>query len=883
MKEARPPKRITDLLEWACPDYLFEGIVGDLEEQFSEDLVELGAKRARRRYLWGAIKFFRPEILLRNKLKLNNNNIMFTNYLKTASRNMAKKKMFSFINAFGLSTGIAFCILIYLFIQDEQSFDKFHEKAESIFRIEEKAYNLWRPHSDEKFNYSAYLQTGLAPAILEEVPQVVHATRFNAGSEAIFTYNDKVFRERITFVDQDFFKMFSFPIINGNKDELLNDKYHIVVTPKIAKKYFSSIEEALGQTVSIDYWGEEQYTIVGIIEGPPANSSLQFEILMAQENRAFYDSNMDQWNNFSTPTFVQLRPNADMASFHDNLQALVDKYMSESLERWVERYEAPKDVTLFEYQYKNIKDIHLDTQVTWARSSDPEYSLILGGIAVLILLIACINYVSLSLTTSASRKTEVGVRKAIGAHRGQLINQFALESVLLAFGSMVIGLIMVVLFLPAFNEFTDKEITIDAFTWLQILGIGAILSFSVGLLAGCYPAFFLSAFKPTQVLKGGFTTKLKAGFTKPLVVLQFSLSAFLIISSVVMYQQMEYITSKDLGYSEDQILVVPTQMGWNENSNMTVERMRNRLSKESFVANIAGASTSFNRGWSRNGYVIDGENKVAYVYTVDPFYIPTLAIELKAGRNFDQNIMSDSTAIIVNEALVEDMGWENPLEEHLNWREDSTSLGAKVIGVAKNYHFLSLESEIEPMFLTLQNGYLTNMLIKIQSQELAQSVDNLKGIWNDLQPDKPFDYTFLDEDVQRQYASYERWMSIMGLSTLFAIVISCLGLFGLAGINAINRTKEIGIRKVFGAELSNIFYLLNKQYVWLALIAFTLAAPISWYVMQKWLSDFEYSISISWQLFALSMLAGLVIAVITVSYHAIKAALINPADTLKYE
>lgn len=883
MKKISPPKKITDLLEWICPEYLFEGIVGDLEEQFYNDLEEVGERKARRRYWWGALRFMRPEIILRNKFKLKIiNNMMFSNYLKIAGRNMAKRKLFSFINAFGLSIGIAFCILIVLFIRDEQSFDQFHTNKDLIYRIEEKAYNIWEPEADEKYNYSAYIQTGVAPAVKEGISQVAYATRFNSGGNGIITYGDKVFTEQMAFVDPDFFKMFSFKMLSGNPENQLVDKYTVVLTPEVAKKYFGD-EDPLDKVLKIDHWGENDYTVTGIIENPPANSSLQFGMLLSQEIRPFYERNLENWGNFNTPTFVQLVANADMAAFHESLQTLVDKHMKENLQRWVERYDAPEDETLFEYQYKSLNDIHLDTQVSWSGASDPQYSYILGGIALLILIIACINYVSLALTTSAARKTEVGVRKAIGAQRNQLVGQFAVESVVLAFISMLIGLMLMVLFLPAFNEFTNKQIELSGLLIFQLIGLSFGLSLFVGLLAGCYPAFFLSGFKPSQVLKGGFTTKLKAGFTKPLVVLQFAMSAFLIISSVIMYQQMEYVTTKDLGYDQHQIIVVPTQAGWNAESNKVVERMRNRLKLEPEFESVAGTSISFNQGWSKNGYTIDGEHKSAYVYTVDPNYVQALNIRLKEGRNFNPEILSDSNALIVNEALVADMGWENPLEEHLNWREDSASLGFKIIGVAENYHFRSLEAEIEPMFLTLKNGYLTNILIKTKPGEVTASLDKLKTVWNELMPDKPFDYSFLDEDVAKQYASHQRWMKIMGLATLFAILISCLGLFGLAGINAVNRTKEIGIRKVFGAGLQNIFILLNKQYIYLALIAFVLATPLSWYIMQKWLADFQYSIDLSWQIFAVSIVAGLVIALGTVTYHAFKASQINPASTLKYE
>lgn len=883
MKELFPPQRITDFLQWLCPAHLFEGIAGDLEEQFYADVEEHGPKRAKRRYWWNALRFMHPEILIRNKSKPNIiNTIMFSNYLKIAGRNMAKRKLFSFINAFGLSIGIAFCILIYLFIQDEKRFDQFHVKKDNIYRIEEKAYDLWEPDPEEPYNYSAYLQTPLAPVMKEEIPQVKYATRFNPGGSGIVTYGEKVFTETLAFTDADFFKMFSFPLVAGNEEELLTDRYQVVITPEIAEKYFGTAD-AVGKVLKIDHWGENEFTVAGVITPPPANSSLQYGILLSQENRAYYEHNMNEWRNFSTPTFVLLEDNADMDAFKGNLQRMVDKYMKESLEGWRERYSPPEDIRLFEYQYTNLNDVHLNTQVSWDRSSDPQYSWILGGIAILILVIACINYISLSLTTSAARKTEVGVRKAIGAHRGQLINQFTIESVLLTLASTVIGILLMVAFLPAFNEFTHKQIMLSVPVLLEIVGKAVFLAIVVGVFSGCYPAFFLSAFKPSIVLKGGFTSKLKAGFTIPLVIIQFALSAFLIISSVIMYRQMEFVTTKDLGYDQEHILVVPTQMGWNRESNKAVERMRNRLRHEPGIVSVAGTSLSFNMGWSRNGYTIDGEHKSAYVYTVDPNYVETLNIKLKEGRNFDADILSDSNALIVNEALVNDMGWEDPLNEHLNWQEDSASLGYRIIGVAEDYHFRSLKTAIEPMFLNLGNGYLTNMLIKMEAGRLAGPVEKIERIWSGLFPDKPFDYSFLDDDVARQYESYKRWMSIMGLSTLFAILISCLGLFGLAGINALNRTKEIGIRKVFGAELTNIFILLNKQYVLLALIAFALAAPLSWYVMDKWLAGFEYGISMSWHIFAISMLAGMAIALITVSYHAIKTAFVNPADTLKYE
>jgi putative ABC transport system permease protein len=561
--------------------------------------------------------------------------------------------------------------------------------------------------------------------------------------------------------------------------------------------------------------------------------------------------------------------------------------MGDRLVKWREANNVPAEFKVFEFNFMKLANIHQATEVGWEKVSDPKYSWILGGIALLILLIACINYISLALTTSASRRIEIGIRKVIGAHRMQLIAQLSLESILLSVVSMLIGIGLAFLFLPAFNEFTGKGISFRNVNTMEWLSVTVGITFLVGLLSGSYPSFFLSRFLPASILKGGFTSRVQAGFTKPLVVFQFFLSASLIICSVIMYRQMKFIATKELGYEKDHMIAVKTQAGYDEKSEQAYEQLKNALASNIKVAGVAGTSSSFNQGWSRYGYKVKDENKQAYVYRVDTDYIPLLGIKIIAGRNFDPAIASDSSAIVVNEALVKDMGWENPLEEYVNYQEDSTSPGAKIIGVVKDYHFTSLEQDIEPMFLSMNKkniGYVTTVMIKLKGEDLKESVESVKQSWITLFPDKPFEYTFVDEDVARQYESYSRWMNITGLSTGFAIIIACLGLFGLAGINALNRTKEIGIRKVMGAELGNIFILLNKQYLWLSFIAFAMAAPVSWYVMQEWwLKSFKFKITLSWELFAISMLAGLVVALLTVSYHGIKAALVNPAETLKYE
>lgn len=887
--KATSPTWVLRLLQKVCPPHLYEGIEGDLLEQFEFDLAEVGETKARRRFTWNTLRFLRPGILLRNRFTNNLiNTMMVGNYFKVAARNIQKRKFYSFINAFGLSIGLAFCMLIALYIQDERKFDQFHANKNQIYRMEAKSYDTWQQKQGDPYNKWAWLQAGLGPVLKDELPEVERATRFSDGTRAIFRYGEKVFTERLTYVDKDFFTMFSFQLLKGNADKIFTDKAEIVLTPAIAQKYFGE-EDPIGKTIELDNNGVKSFTVTGVIEPAPAQSSLSYDMLLPQENRNNYQHQMENWGSYGTPTFVQLRADADLVVFKSNLEKIVEKYVGAVLEqaRKVSSIPIPADVKMLEYEFTPLPDIHLKKEISWEKVSDPQYSIILGGIALLIMLIACINYISLSLTTSASRRVEVGVRKVVGAQRNQLVYQFSFESLILAVISLVIGFALVILFLPSFNAFTNKSIELTLLNGVQLFSVGLALTLVTGLLAGSYPSLFLSRFKPAAVLKGGFTSRLQAGFTKPLVVLQFALSAFLIICSVMMYRQMQFITTKDLGYNKDQVLVIPTQAGWTEASDRVVEQFRTRAQQEPMIVSVTGTSSSFNQGYSRYGFKIKEEMKSAYVYAADPYYIPTLGITLLEGRNFDANIPADSNAVIVNESLVRDMKWTDPLNEYYNWREDSAGMGARVIGVVKDYHYLSLEQNFEPMFLSMDKrnvGHLTTLMVKVMAADVTAGLDRVKAIWKELFPDKPFDYTFLDEDVARQYSSYQRWMSIMGLATGFAILISCLGLFGLAGINAVNRTKEIGIRKVMGADMRTIFYLLNKQFVILAVIAFVLAAPLSWWFITKWyMKDFTFKVPVSWDLFALSMGVGLLLALATVSYHAIKVARVNPADTLKYE
>lgn len=885
MKDKEPPKIAFRFLEWFCPPALYEGIEGDLREEYEHDVTRSGKRKANVRLMLNVLKFFRPEIILRNRFKAELiNTIMVENYLKVASRNIVKRKLYSFINAFGLSIAIAFCTLIYLYVQDERSFDQFHENKGQIYELLTANFDKDKFEKGDPYPYSRnpYMPGKLGEVMLDEFADVQYMTRFINHNEGVMRYQDKNFTQKFAGIDTGFFNMFSFKILEGDAKKPLRNVSDAVLTEPVAKKYFGT-ESAIGKSFTIDMDGKLQaYTVTTIVEAPPANSSLTYEMLVLIESIPWFVRSRENWGNSSFPTFIQLQRGASTAQLQVHLDSTLNKYNASNKAHWREWAKPPEGVEPRLFSYQKLTDMHMAKDIYMERVSDPMYSWILSGIAILILAIACINYISLSLTTSASRRVEVGVRKVVGAQKKQIAWQFTFESLLLALGSMIIGLGLVVVFLPYFNEFTSKGIELTYVSMLPIIGVAFAIATVVGLIAGSYPAIFLSGFLPALVLKGRFTSKLHAGFTKPLVVFQFFLSACMIISSIIMYRQMNFITTKDLGFDQEQIIVIPTQTGWNAKANQAVEAFRNELKNDPAIVSISGVTTSFNKGWSRYGYKIKEEVKGAFVYGVDIEYIPLLDIKLSDGRNFDGRA-TDSLGVIVNEALVKDMKWTDPMNEHLNWQEDTVGLGSPVIGVMKDYHFLSMESNIEPMFISLKMGYLTTILAKITPNNTPEKIEHLRKTWTKLFPDRPFEYTFMDQDLTAQYDKHIRWSKIMGLATVFAIVIACLGLFGLSGINAVNRTKEIGIRKVMGAKLSSIFVLLNRQYIVYAFIAFTLAIPLSWYAMNKWLSSFKFAVTIGWEIFAFSVLAGLVIALLTVSYHAIKAALINPADTLKHE
>jgi putative ABC transport system permease protein len=888
----QPPRWADTLLRWFCAPRLHEEVQGDLYELYAKWVAERGVKRANRRYVLAVLGFIRPFALKQNpNLKPSPPYMaMLKNYLTIALRNLQRHKVFSFINVFGLATGIACCLLIFLFIQDELSFDRFHEKADRIYRLH--LTNLQEPVqlgaekkglisalSTRQANKMVYLPAPLAPRLQAELPEVEYAVRFKEES-AIVSIGNTAFSEAVHFTDAPFFQVFSFPLVKGQAQSVLADQSQVVISETVARKYFGN-QDPVGQLLTLEQRGKTKtFTVSGVAGEVPANSSLRFTILVRIEHLTNFEEYKDEMNNwYSLPTLVLLRENASLANFRQNMDAFVNRHFEPTIQAYQERKNLNASEPVLQLDCMRLTDTHFDTTVFWPNVSNPLYSYILSGLGLMILLIACINYISLALTGAASRVQEVGVRKVIGASRGQLIWQLWFESQVLVGMSMGLAIVLTSLSIPVFNRLTDKQLAFSLLREpvipLTMLGITLL----IGLIAGGYPAIILSGFQPVRVLKSNRTYRVNPWFSNVLVLVQYSVCLVLVISSVIMFRQMRYISQKELGFTQEQVLVVEHFGERGEAAAQRMSRLKQWAAGNPDVISLSGSSLAFSKGMMTMYFPVRGENKPVDFFMVDYDYLSTLGIELVAGRNFSPDITTDAgEAVIVNETLASMLG------------NDSTAGGVanpldkmRVVGIVKDHHYASLESKIAPMALSLNSGSGGYILIRIQAGRIPEALSAVEKVWQDIAPGKPFQYSFLDENLAGQYQTYRNWVNITGAATAFAICIACLGLFGLSGLSAVNRTREIGIRKVLGASVNHIFLLLNQSTIRLIALSFIIAVPLAWYLMNQWLADFAYRITISWDLFALAGLLGIAAAGIAVSFHSLKAASANPVESLRSE
>ncbi|MCI0695559.1 ABC transporter permease [candidate division KSB1 bacterium] len=808
---------------------------------------------------------------------------MLKNYLKVALRSLLRQKAYSFINIFGLAVGLACCILIFLFVQHEWSFDAFHQNAGKIFRVIQDEKNAGGERT-----LSAYQPLPLAPALREEFPAITRAVRFIPSSNVIVKHGEASFSENVLFADSPMFEMFSFQLLQGDPATALQNPNAIVLSEKMAQKYFHNAEP-LGQRLALNFGNQfEDFVVTGVAQNAPENSSIRFDFVLPYIKYPAYESALKRWNSNRTSTFIQLADMHEATALENQFPPFVEKYFGALIQAAQSDGQLTKDADAFQLRLQALTDIHLNPNFANSiePASNPVYSYILAGIAVLVLLIACFNFMILAVGRSTSRAKEVGIRKVVGAGRVQLLRQFFGEALLLSFIALLLGIGMAELFLPEFNQLAGKNLAITyGGNWAFLLAMLALMLL-VGLAAGSYPAIFLSHFQPVAVLKDKINFGGGNRLTHALVVIQYALSIFLIAGTLVMMKQMDFLKSQKLGYNEENVVAIRTFTGWNNEGARRLEVFRNALAGRSEIKNVAGTIYSFTRGWSEEGFKSEGVERSAYVYRVDENYLATLGMELIAGRNFSKVFPADSSnAVIVNEALTKDFGWDDAIGRKITGFRNVQGLEEPtVIGVVKNFHFLSLHNEIAPVILHVNpNWPIRYILVKIANAEMPQTLALLRDTWHRISPNAPFEFYFLDEDVENQYRAEMRWGKIVGYASILAIFIACLGLFGLATLTAAKRIKEIGIRKVLGASVAGLAGLLSKDFVKLVLLANLVAWPIAWYAMNKWLQNFAYRTDINWWVFALAGGLAMLIALLTVSTQAIKAALANPVDSLRYE
>jgi len=805
---------------------------------------------------------------------------MFSNYLKIAARVLLRHKLYTFINVFGLSLGIACCILILLFVRNEMSYDSFHRNADSIVRVIQV-----NKKANSKTEYSAFVPTPLAPALLSEYPEVRRAARFTTGG-VVMTRGESSFEESILYTDPDAFAMFDFRFIEGNGGTALKDPNSIVLTRPMATKYFGT-ENPIGKQLLVRNRGsEEPFVVAAVTEAMPVNSSIQFDFLANITKSGNYERLKDAWTWSNGSAFLQLAPGTSPTDLERKLGPFIQTHFGKDVQRLQSDRILSREANAFHLELQPLTSIHLDTKVesTPEEKGNPTYSLILGGIALLVMTIACINFVTMAIGRSANRAKEVGVRKVSGAFRTQLMGQFWGEALLLATIALGLGIVLAELFLPTFCQLIGKQLVLSL-TDPGLVGglVGLLLLVSVA--AGSYPALVLSRFEPVEVLKGRCRIGGKNLFTKALVVFQFGLSIFLVCAALVLTDQIQFMVSSNLGFHPQQVAILPTFAG-GEKAELIADRFRSRVAEKPEILSVSATSGAFTHGVDVNSFNYNGEQKTAFVYRVDAKYLETLQIPLIEGRNFVEESAEDRDhGMIVNEAFLRSIGVPVAAAgKRVPGVGGGVIDGMNIIGVAKDFHFSSLREEIGPVIMFMKKDWpLDDILIRIAPSKIPETVEYLRRVWKEISPNTPFQLTFMDEDFQKLYEGEMQWARMMSYSTLFAVLLASLGLFGLATLAVTNRTKEIGIRKVLGATGGGMINLVSAEFLRLVLIANLLAWPAAYFAASKFLENYASRMSLTPWPFLMAGLGAMVIAFLTIVGQIVRAIRANPVEALRYE
>ncbi|MFT4203128.1 MAG: ABC transporter permease [Chitinophagaceae bacterium] len=809
---------------------------------------------------------------------------MFRNYLKTAWRNIRRSKVFSFINVLGLAIGLSVCLLIVLYVKDELNYDKYNTNADRIYRVD----------SDLFFNGSGFKGTvtpfPLGPALVRDYPHIEQMVRLWQDGDVLVKKGDRNLREQnLVFADSTLFKVFTLPMLAGNPATALNDPDAIVMDESTAKKYFNTTN-VVGQTLILN--DSIHCKITGVIKDIPAQSHFHFNFIRPLGNHGL---GMDSWLNNNATSYLLVKPGTTPQQTQKDVDATVNNYLSKQLQALlhVSLNDAQKSGYHFLYTLMPLKDIHLhsDKVGEFEANGSMEYVYIFSVIAIFILLIACVNFMNLSTARSANRAKEVGVRKVAGSTRKDLIAQFLTESVLVSFLAMLLAVFIAAALLPLFNQLTGKSMHIHVLFSSWLLPVMVLLIFVVGCMAGSYPAFYLSAFDPAKVLKGSIAKGFKNSWLRSsLVVFQFCISIILMVSTIVIYNQLHFIQNKKIGYDRNQVLTLHNT----DYLGKEINTFRNELLHITGVENATVSqnlptSSSYSRnGWFRNAMLDATQVILINDFLIDENYIPTLGMQMAQGRNFSKDFPSDSSAIILNETAVKMLGFKKPLEATMYQpRNDEGTDKIKgvpfhVVGVVKDFNFSSMREVVGPAILHLGNSP-GSISVRIDTKNISPAINSIQNKWSSMVPTQPFNYTFMDTDFANIYHAEQQTGKLFVAFAALAIFVACLGLYGLVTFAAEQRTKEIGVRKVLGASVGSIVTLLSKEFAKLIVIAMLIAFPVAWWAMHRWLQTFAYRTSLQWYIFLSAGVLAIVIALVTISYQAVKAARANPVKSLRTE
>jgi putative ABC transport system permease protein len=790
---------------------------------------------------------------------------MIKNYLKIAWRNLWRNKFFSTINILGLALGMACSILILLWVQNELSIDSFHANGSRLYAVTERQYY------DGKIMGQYSVPGVLANEMKKVIPEIEYATNYGWNNENTFRVGNKILKLRGTSADSDFFKMFSFPLLEGNPKNALNTPVSIAISRKMAGDFFGSPHNAMGKTIR--YENKKDFTVTAVFENQPENSSSKSEFIINWDNFLKENSWAKQWGNNGPTAYILLRADANPVLVDKKITRFLDKYDKEQSKAFRE-----------ELGLQKFGDVYLHSHFTNGKPDGGriEYIHIFSVVAVFILLIACINFMNLTTARSIKRAREIGVRKVVGAVRSVLIRQFIGEAILLTFIAVIMSILLVLILLPVFNSVTQKQISYPfshITFWLWLFG----LTFITGFISGSYPALFLSSFNPVTVLKGAVKQSGgSAWFRKSLVVIQFGLSVVLIVGTIVISKQVNYIQKKNLGYDRENLIYIPIEGDLPANYKIFKSEALNMPGVKQ-ITRMSDAPVNF--GSTTGGVKWEGKDpNVNIEFThIDVGYdfVRTMNLKLLSGRDFSRDFPTDTLNYLINESALKRIGYTNPIGKPLTlWDRKK----GKIVGVLKDFHYNSLHDPIQPLIISLQDSArYGNILVRTRPGQTKQALTTIEKLCRELNPNFTFTYYFTDEEYKKLYDNEQVIGKLSNIFAFLAIFISCLGLLGLAMFTAEQRIKEIGIRKVLGASIGSLFALLSKEFLILVLIALLIASPIAWFVMDKWLQNYSYRTSIDWWVFLISGVISIMIALITVSFQSIKAALMNPVKSLRSE